>query len=86
MVRNLAAFNGVIIVLLVTYASFLKMPLDEIIPLVLTAVLASNPVAPPATFTLASALGARALAELGVLPTHLTAVDEAASMNVFVRR
>ena len=58
------------------------MPLDEIIPLVLTAVLASIPVALPATFTLASALGARALAKLGVLPTRLSAVDEAASMDV----
>ena len=58
------------------------MPLDEIVPLVLTAVLASIPVALPATFTLAAALGARALAKLGVLPTRLTAVDEAASMNV----
>jgi H+-transporting ATPase len=81
-VRNLAAFNGVVIVLLVIYAWFLKMPLDEIIPLVLTAVLASIPVALPATFTLASALGARALAKLGVLPTRLSAVDEAATMNV----
>jgi H+-transporting ATPase len=81
-VRNLAAFNGVVIVLLVTYAWLLKMPLDEIIPLVLTAVLASIPVALPATFTLASALGARALGKLGVLPTRLSAVDEAASMSI----
>ena len=81
-VRNLASFNGVVIALLVAYAWFLKMPLDEIIPLVLTAVLASIPVALPATFTLAAALGARALARLGVLPTRLSAVDEAASMNV----
>jgi len=81
-VRNLALFNGVVIVLLVAYAWFLKMPLDEIIPLVLTAILASIPVALPATFTLASALGARALAKVGVLPTRLSAVDEAASMNV----
>jgi H+-transporting ATPase len=81
-VRNLAAFNGVVIVLLVVYAWFLKMPVDEIIPLVLTAVLASIPVALPATFTLASALGARALAKRGVLPTRLSAVDEAATMDV----
>ncbi len=58
------------------------MPLAEIIPLLLTAVLASIPVALPATFTLASALGARALAKLGVLPTRLSAVDEAATMDV----
>jgi H+-transporting ATPase len=81
-VRNLALFNGVLIVTLVAYAHFLKMPLAEIIPLVLTAVLASIPVALPATFTLAGALGARALAKLGVLPTRLSAVDEAASMDV----
>jgi H+-transporting ATPase len=81
-VRNLAAFNGVVIVLLVAYASYLKMPLTEIVPLILIAVLASIPVALPATFTLASALGARSLAKLGVLPTRLSAVDEAASMNV----
>jgi H+-transporting ATPase len=81
-VRNLAGFIGIVIVLLVTYAWFLEMSLDEIIPLVLTAVLASIPVALPATFTLAAALGARALAKRGVLPTRLSAVDEAASMDV----
>jgi H+-transporting ATPase len=81
-VRNLAGFNGVVILLLVAYAYFLKMPLDEIIPLVLTAVLASIPVALPATFTLAAALGARALAKIGVLPTRLSAVDEAGTTDV----
>lgn len=81
-VRNLALFNSVVIVVLVAYAYFLKMPLAEIIPLVLTAVLASIPVALPATFTLAAAVGAKALAKLGVLPTRLSAVDEAASIDV----
>jgi H+-transporting ATPase len=81
-VRNLAIFNGAIIVALVAYAHARKMPVGEIIPLVLTAVLASIPVALPATFTLAAALGAKALARLGVLPTRLSAVDEAATLNV----
>jgi H+-transporting ATPase len=81
-VRNLAFFNSVIIVILVAYAYTLAMPLSEIIPLLLTAVLATIPVALPATFTLAEALGARALAHLGVLPTRLSAVDEAATMDV----
>ena len=81
-VRNLAMCNGVIIVLLVVYAYALKLTLGEIIPLVLTAVLASIPVALPLTFTLAAALGARTLAHLGVLPTRLSAVDEAASIDV----
>jgi len=81
-VRNLAMFNSVIIVMLVAYAYRLAMPLAEIIPLVLTAILASIPVALPATFTVAAALGARALARLGVLPTRLSAVDEAATIDV----
>jgi H+-transporting ATPase len=81
-VRNLAVFNGVAILGLVAYAYLLHMPIAGIIPLGLTAVLASIPVALPATFTLASALGARALAKRGVLPTRLSAVDEAATMDV----
>jgi H+-transporting ATPase len=82
-VRNLAACNGLIIATLASYAHFLlHMPPGEIVPLVLTGVLASIPVALPATFTLAAAIGARALAKLGVLPTRLSAVDEAASMDI----
>ncbi len=81
-VRNLSAFNGVVIVVLVAYAYVLKMPMAEIIPLILTAVLATIPVALPASFTLAAALGARALAKLGVLPTRLSAVDEAGTTDV----
>ena len=81
-VRNLAMFNGFVIMALLVYAHTLKMPGSEIIPLVLTAVLASIPVALPATFTLAAAIGARALAHLGVLPTRLSAVDEAASIEI----
>jgi H+-transporting ATPase len=81
-VRNLALFNGTLIVILVVYAAAHAMPFAEIIPLVLTAVLASIPVALPATFTLAAAVGARSLARLGVLPTRLSSVDEAASIDV----
>jgi len=81
-VGNLAMFNGVIIVLLVAFAYARRMPTAELIPLVLTAVLASIPVALPATFTLAAALGAKALARLGVLSTRLSAVDEAATLDV----
>jgi H+-transporting ATPase len=81
-VRNLAVFNGIVISLLLGYTYTLRMPAVEIIPLVLTAILASIPVALPATFTLAAALGAKALAKLNVLPTRLSAVDEAASIDV----
>jgi H+-transporting ATPase len=81
-VRNLAVFNGGVILLMSVYAYTHKMQWSEIIPLLLTSVLAAIPVALPATFTLASALGARALAKLGVLPTRLSAVDEAATIDM----
>ena len=81
-VRNLAIFNVTVILLMGAYAYFHAMPWSEIIPLLLTSVLAAIPVALPATFTLAAALGARSLAKLGVLPTRLSAVDEAATIDV----
>ena len=81
-VRNLAMVNGVIAIGLAAYAYAIAMPASEIVPLMLIAVLATVPVALPATFTLATALGAQALAKRGVLPTRLSAVDEAASMDV----
>jgi H+-transporting ATPase len=81
-VRNLAIFNSGVIVLLASYALLHAMPLREMVPLLLTAVLSSIPVALPATFTLAAAIGAKALAKLGVLPTRLSAIDEAATMDV----
>jgi H+-transporting ATPase len=81
-VRNLAIFNAAMVLIQVAYATVLQLPTTEIVPLTLTAVLAAIPVALPATFTLASALGAHTLARRGVLPTRLSAIDEAATMDV----
>ena len=81
-VRNLALFNGAVTVLLTIYALWLPMPGGDIIPLILVAVLSSIPVALPSMFTLAAAVGARALARQGVLPTSLSAVDEAGGIDI----
>jgi H+-transporting ATPase len=81
-VRNLAVFNSFVILAMGIFAYLHAMPQSEIVSLLLTSILAAIPVALPATFTLAAAIGARALAKLGVLPTRLDAVDEAASINV----
>ena len=81
-VRNLALFNGVVTLIIVGYAMHLALPLAQIAPLVLVAVLASIPVALPSMFTLAATVGARSVARRGVLPTRLTALDEAAGMDV----
>ena len=81
-VRNLAVINGGVVVLVVADALARGMGAREIVPLVLTAILASIPVALPATFTLASALSAQRLVRRGVLPTRLSAIPEAATMDV----
>jgi len=81
-VRNLAIFNGAIIVGLVAYALMSGMAMIDVVPLVLTGILASIPAALPATFSLAAALGAQRLVRKGVLLTRLTAVHEAATMDV----
>jgi H+-transporting ATPase len=81
-VRNIAVCNGVMIVGMGVYAYILGRTSAELTGLILTGILASIPVALPATFTLAAALGARSLAGKGVLPTRLSAVDEAGTMDV----
>jgi H+-transporting ATPase len=81
-VRNLAIFNGAVVLLIGLYAYTHSMPWGEMVSLLLASVLAAIPVALPATFTLAASVGARALAKLGVLPTRLSAVDEAATIDV----
>lgn len=81
-VRNLAGFSASLVVVQLLYATLTGMPGVEMIPLALTAILAAIPLALPATFTLAAALGARALAARNVLPMRLSAIDEAATIDV----
>ena len=81
-VRALTVVNFTIIIGMVGYAHLIGMDVPRIIPLVLTALLSAVPVALPATFTLAAALGARTLALNGVLLTRLTALQEAAMIDV----
>jgi H+-transporting ATPase len=81
-VRNLAILNGFVLLLMAGYAAANGRSPTEILPLMLTGILASVPVALPATFTLATALAAQRLVGRGVLPTRLSAVHEAAAMTV----
>ena len=81
-VRNLTVINFVIAVGIVAYALSISISVQQITLLVLTALLSAVPVALPATFTLAAALGARTLATKGVLLTRLSALHEAATIDV----
>jgi H+-transporting ATPase len=58
------------------------LPFADVIPFALILLVASVPVALPATFTLATALGSTELAHNGVLVTRLPAIEEAAGMDV----
>ena len=81
-VRNLFVVNAGLVVLVVGYAHHAGMTLEFILPLLLSILLASIPVALPATFTLAAALGSVELARRGVLITRLNALHDIASMTV----
>lgn len=81
-VRNLTVLNFCIVAGIVAYALSIDVGLHEITLLVLTAMLSAVPVALAATFTLAAALGARRLALKGVLLTRLSALHEAATIDV----
>jgi len=81
-VKNLAIANAVLVGIVVIYAILTKIAWHEIIPFALIILVASIPVALPATFTLATALGAADLANQGVLVARLSAIEEAAAMTV----
>ena len=81
-VRNLTIINFIITAGLVAYAFAIRVSGEQILLLVLTALLSAVPVALPATFTLAAALGARTLAMKGVLLTRLSSLNEAAMVDV----
>ncbi len=81
-VRNLTMLNLVIVVGIVAYAVSIRVSFQQIALLVLTAMLSAVPVALAATFTQAAALGARRLALKGILLTRLSALHEAATIDV----
>lgn len=81
-VKALTVVNMVIVAAMVAYAHAIGMTLAQIVPLVLAALLSAVPVAMPAVFTLAATLGARRLAQRGVLLARLSALQEAAMIDV----
>lgn len=80
--RNLALVNVTVAIGIVIYAYAMALPPSDLISLGLTVLLATIPAALPATFTLSAAFGAQTLARSGVLLTRLSAVHEAAAMDV----
>ncbi len=89
-VRYLVAIDVVLVAVMFTYAAVIGARLSDTLPFALIILIASVPVALPATFTVAQAVGALELSRgaddrhrgHGVLVTRLSAVQEGASMDV----
>jgi len=81
-VRALVAVDAALAALVVAYALVEKTAAAELVPFVLMLLVASVPVALPATFTLATALAAHELAKRGVLVARLSSIEAAAAMDV----
>jgi len=81
-IKYLVAFDIVLIFSVFVYSIYQGIPLYDIIPFSLLLLVASVPVALPATYALSTALGSIELAKKGVLVTRLSAIEEAAAMNI----
>ena len=81
-VKYLIVLDAILAAAVAVVALGRSMPVLEVVTFVLMLLVASVPIALPATFTLASALGAMDLASRGVLVTRLPAIEEAAAMQV----
>ncbi len=81
-VRHLVTIDAVLAALLVAFALWSGADLLALIPFLLVLVIATVPVTMPAAFTVANAVEARMLAKEGILVTGLSAVQEAATMDV----
>ena len=80
-VKYLAIVDISLVLGLIVFSLFFKVPLNEVIPFSLVVLIASIPVALPATFTVATTYGALDLSKKGALVTKLSAVEDAATMD-----
>jgi len=81
-VKYLVVMDGVLVLAVIVYALLRGLGLAATLPFALILLVASVPIALLPTFTLASALGSRGLAHKGVLVTRLSAIHDAAAMDV----
>ncbi|MFZ2413808.1 MAG: plasma-membrane proton-efflux P-type ATPase [Candidatus Cryosericum sp.] len=81
-VKFLLVLDVLLVVGVVVYSLLHGIPLLDTVSFSLMLLVSSVPVALPAVFTLASAVGAQELVSQGVLVTRLSAIEEAAAMTV----
>ncbi len=81
LVRSLVIYASILLVLVAGVALLRGIGWLTLVPFALVLLVVSIPVALPATFTLANAVGATELAQADILVTGLAAVEEAATMT-----
>jgi H+-transporting ATPase len=86
LIVKIATYLGGLVMVL-AIAAFVAMilrgvPLSEMLPFGVILLVGSVPIMLPTMFTMTAALGAHALAESGILVTRLSAIQDAASMDV----
>lgn len=80
--KYLAALDILLALSVFAVSLFRGTPLSFMLPFSLMLLVASVPMALPVMFTMAAGMGARMLADKGVLVTRLSAIEDAASMDV----
>lgn len=83
-VKSLVAFDLLLVLLVFLYAATHGLPSGDTVVFALLLLVASVPVALPATYTLATAVASTRLAKQGILVTRLPAVEEAAAMDTLL--
>jgi H+-transporting ATPase len=83
-IRYLAYFDLLLIIILVITAVIRGTPWQELLPFLAILIIATIPIAMPSAFTVANAVEAQRLAKENVLTTGLTGIQEAASMDVLL--
>lgn len=81
-VRALLVFDSVLVVLILGYAALGAIPFRDAVLFAAALLIAAVPVALPATFTLAAAVGSLDLTRRGIFVTHLPSIEDAAVMDV----
>jgi len=81
-VRWLLIMVVALIAVAFVFSAFQSIAVLDVLPIVLVLLLSAIPVALPAMFTTSLAIGSRELAKKGVLVTRLSALEDAATMDV----
>jgi H+-transporting ATPase len=81
-VRRLLIIIGALLCVVIVLSLVRRTPMIELAPIVLVLLMSAVPVALPVMLTVSMAVGARELAQRGVLVTRLSAAEDAATMDV----